>query len=804
MNDLRFAFRQLLKNPGFTAVAVLTLALGIGANTAMFSMLNMLMFRPLTYREPARLVTLDRTSPHSQRWPHSPANFCDYRERNSVFQHLAAYRKSNYNLSGDDGTAVRLDGYRVTEDYFPALGVPPVLGRVFTAEDYQPGTAMVIVLSDSFWRRRFAADTKIIGSTVRLDGQTVTVIGVMPASFEEPLVWGPIDLWRPLAFTSEQRRSDRINNNLLAFGRLKPGVSAGQADAEMKTIAARMGQEHPANRLDSLRVTTMQRASSDDAGRKLTWFGLGLAGFVLLIACANLANLQLVRTAARAREFAIRAALGAPRGRLLRQSLTESVLVSLVGGAFGLLLAQWCNDFASRRLFAELPGASIPFDVRVFYFALAASVLTGIVFGSAPAWLASRADVNDALKDNLRGTTSGRSHHRLRSALIVGEVGFALMLLTGAGLFISGLQRFIHLDPGWRPDGLVLAQLNLKGTNYAASSRRAAFFARLEERLAALPGGEKVGFSETPPIFPFGSSYPFEVEGRPIPPGQPVPEVFAEAVSVKHFETLGMRVLEGRGFTAADTENSPRVVVINQTMARSFWPNESAIGKRIGVTVVPDRDWKEIVGVVNDVHFPAFLGDAYTRFQSYEALAQAPGNRINISLRGNISVNTAAASLRRIVGELDRDQSVFDVRDARELINARLGGAAVLGRLLGAFAAIGLVLAVIGIYGVTSYSMLQRTSEIGIRMALGAQRRDVLWLVLSKGLRLSLFGALLGLGGAWAVSRLLTLAMPSLPSKDPVTFAAVTIGLMGAAVLASYLPAHRATKVNPLEALRHE
>jgi putative ABC transport system permease protein len=801
MNDLRFAFRQLLKNPGFTVVAVLTLALGIGANTAMFSVLNTVLFRSLPYPQPAQLVGVFRTSPHSQRWPHSPGNFTDYREQNGVFEYLAVYRRSSYNLSEGDQATERLDGMRVTEDFFPALGVQPALGRLFTREEDQAGVSPVIVLSDRFWMRRFGGDTNIVGRNVRLDGQSVTVIGVMPPGFDYPLLWGTVDLWRPMGFTAEQRTS-RGNNYLQMMGRLKPGIPVNRADAEMKAVAVRLGKEYPDQALDSLRLEPMQRMVSDDIGRKISWFTFGLAGFVLLIACANLANLQLVRTAARAREFAVRAALGARRGRLLGQCLVESLVVSLIGGGLGLLLALWCSELIGRRLFVALPGVTVEFDIRVFCFALLCAVFTGLVFGIVPAWFASRADVNDALKENLRGTTGGRSHHRWRSALIVGEIGFALVLLTGAGLFISGLQRFLNTNPGWRTDGLVFAQLSLKGTNYN-SLQRGVFFEDLERRIGALPGVANVALSSSSPVGGFEGSSSFEVEGRPIPQGQPVPEIYRETVSLEYFKTLGLRLREGRTFTSADGTNSPRVIIVNETMARTFWPNESAIGKRIA-GIGPEKNWREIVGVVNDVRSPASLGEPYTRFQSYESTRQSSISRASIAIRTGLPADAIAKSLHGIVAKLDRDQALFQVRTAQDLVDTGLAGFSLVGRLLGAFAALGLLLAAIGVYGVASYSVVQRTGEIGIRMALGAQRRDVLWLVLSKGLGLSLIGALLGLGGAWAVARLLAAAVPALPTRAPFTFVGVTVALMGAALVACYIPARRATKVNPIEALRYE
>jgi putative ABC transport system permease protein len=803
MNDLRFAFRQLLKNPGFTIVAVLTLALGIGANTAMFSVLNILLFRPLPYPNAERIVRVFRTSPHSRSWPHSAANFVDYREQNKVFEHIALYQGSSYNITEADQPAERLNGMRVTADFFPALGVNAAIGRVFTAEEDQPGADQVIVLSDSFWMRQFSGDTNVIGRTVRIDGQGVEVIGVMPPRFEHPLLWGNNDLWRPMAITPEQRDL-RDNNSFQIMGRLKPGISLARAESEMKALFARLAKEHPGlDPLDSVRLEPLKRSVSDEVGRSISWFAFGLAGFVLLIGCANLANLQLVRTAARTREFALRAALGAQRARLLRQSLTESLVVSLLGGALGLLFALWCNQFLGRQLFTEVPGVRLDLDLRVFGFALFCSVFTGVAFGTIPAWMASRTDVNEALKENLRGTTAGRSHHRLQHAFIVGEVGFALVLLAGATLFLGGIKRFIRLDPGWRMDNVVFAQLSLKGTNYARSFQRRPFLEQLESRLRAIPGVESVGLSESLLIWPFGSSGGLGIEGRPLSPGQPVPEVYREAVSTNFFSTMGIRLQRGRSFNSYDTTNGPTVVIINETMARHFWPGESAVGKRIGGPATTSG-WNEIVGVVADVRFPASLGAPYTRFQSYRPMAQSPANRVSIALHSAVAPEVLARELRRVVAELDRDQSVHQVRTARGHVDRALGSVSLLGRLLTAFAALGLGLAALGIYGVTSYSVVQRTGEIGIRMALGAQRSDVLWLMLNNGLRLSLMGALLGLAGAYVVARILISAIPALPTRDPMTVAAATLALMSAALLASYIPARRATRVTPMEALRYE
>jgi predicted permease len=800
--DLRYGVRMLLKNPGFTVIAVLTLALGIGANTAMFSVLNTYLFRALPYPDSERLVRVFRTSPHSQSWPHSPANFMEMREKNTVFERMVTWNGVSPNLVEEGASAERLQGMLVSADFFPALGVQPALGRAFTAEEDQPGANLVVVLSDRFWQRRFGADPNILERTLRLDGESVKVIGVMPPGFDHPLLWGTVDVWRPIAFAADQRQN-RGNNFLRSFARLKPGVTIEQAQSAMVTLFANMVQTNSSNQNESIRLEPLHRSMSDEIGRKVMWFTFGLAGFVLLIACANLANLQLVRTAARAREHAVRAALGAGRLRLLRQSLTESLLISILGGSLSFLFAIGGVEFISRRLFSELPGAKVSLDFKVFGFALLCSVLTGLIFGMVPAWLASRADVNHVLKESPRGSTAGHSQHRLRHSLIVGEVAFTLVLLVGAGLFLRGLQRFINLDPGWRVDGLLTAQLGLRGANYTNAPQRLVFYQRLEEQLRSLPGVEQVALSGSQPVWGFNSSGSFKIEGQPEPqPGQ-WPEIYFESVSTAYFETIGARLLEGRVFNSADIGGKPPVIIINETTARRFWPNQSAVGKRIG-RPGQNPNWHEVVGVVNDIGFPGSLGEPYTRFQGFRPLAQQTWVSVIINMRGSIAPEAFANDLRRVVAELDPTQPVHRIRTVRSLVEQGLGNISLLGSLLGSFAALGLLLAAIGIYGVISYSVAQRTGEFGIRLALGAQARDVLWLVLRKGAFLILLGALLGFGGAYAVARFLASAIPTLPTRDPVAMGGITVVLIAVALAACYLPARRATKVDPMTALRHE
>jgi len=801
--DVRYSLRMLLKNKGFTIVSALTLALGIGINTAMFSVLNTFLFGSLPYPQSERLIRVWRTSPHSQNWPFSAANFFDYHAQNTVFEKLTAYNYVSRNLTEQGRTAERLSSIAATADFFPILGVAPAHGRVFKPEEFEPGTDNVIVLTDRFWTSRFGSDPNIVGRKIQLDGKTVEVVGVMPPGFEHPLLWGPMDIYQPLTFAPE-RKTNRGNNYLSSFGRLKPGVTIKQAEQSMITLAANVGKQNSSNEGESVRLEPLQRSTSDSTGRTLMWFTFGLAGFVLLIACANLANLQLVRTAARARELAVRAALGAGRWRLLRHSFTESILVALIGGVISLLIALGAVRFISARLFANLPGADVQLDYKVFGFALLCSLLTGVIFGTVPAWLASRADVNLALRENSRGSTAGRSQHRLRHTLIVGEVAFALVLLAAAGLFLRGLQRFINSDPGWQVDGLVTAQMSLRGEKYKEDKQRVVFLTDLENRLRTLPGVEHAAIGGSHPVFGFNSSSSFLVEGRPEPPPDKYPEMFFEPVSSDYFGTMGARLQQGRTFNTSDTADHPKVVIINESAARYFWPNENPVGKRISNTSKEKREFFEIVGVVNDIAFPGDLGEPYTRFEAFVPMAQSAPGYLMLLIRTSSSAEAIGNSLRSSIAGIDPELPVHRIRSARVAVSQGLGSISLLGSLLGAFATIGVILAAIGIYGVISYTVVQRTGELGIRMALGAQSRDVLRLVLGKGAVLVVIGALLGAAGAYGVSKLLISFIPSLPTRDPLILPAASLALVVVAMVACYIPARRATRVDPLVALRSE
>ncbi|HEY3853286.1 MAG TPA: ABC transporter permease [Verrucomicrobiae bacterium] len=791
--DLHFAARMLCKNPGFTLISVLTLALGLGVNTSMFTALQALISRPLTFPEPGGLMQLFQTTSSSRRESHhSVPNFLDYKTQDNDFEFIAAMNDKSFNLSQAGQPAESVRGLQTTADFFPLLGIQPELGRVFVADEDQAGRNNVVVLDHGFWLRRFAGDTNIIGRVIRLDGESVTVVGVMPARFHDIMLMGPVSLWRPITFTDEQR-ANRGFQFLKCIARVRPEVSRVQAQARLDALAARMALDHPDNSAEGLRLVPLAEASLPPEARTIVWSVMGLAGFVLLIACANLANLQFARTARRGGEFAIRGALGAPRARLLRQLLTESLLLALLGGLLSLLVASWSNAMLGRQFVSDGETVlSLSLNLKMIGFALVATTLSGLAFGLVPAWLASRTEVNAALKQGSRGTTSDQSQNRLQHTLIIAEVALALTLLAGAGLVIRGLQVFAKLDPGWRVDGMTIGYLTLPESKYGSSAAQMAFVDRLQERLAVLPGVERIAVGWTLPLRQFNVTGSFTIDGRPDSTNGHAPSRFVNGITPHYFETLGIRVVAGRDFTTADNAKAPAVVIINETMAHAFWSERSPIGQRI--------DGEEIVGVVGDVRFPANPGEQRTPFQTYRPFAQSPGGIFTVAIRGVVQPNT----LRHVVTELDPDQPVGSPGSARADIGTSLDNWDVGGKLLGSFAFLGLFLAGLGIYGVISGFVIRRTGEIGVRMALGAQLHDVLWLVIGRGLRLSLIGTAIGLVGAFGLARLLGSVLPGLPGGDPLVVTFVGTLMVAITILACWFPAWRAAKVDPMVALRNE
>ena len=804
--DVRYSVRILLQRKGFAAVAVLTLALGIGVNTAMFSIVNTLILQPMPYPNADRIVRLYRTSPQSQGWQHSLPDFNDMVAQDSMFESLAAYGWWNYSLAEPGQPAEGLPGATASAEIFKTLGVPLALGRGFTAEEQQPGRDRVAVLSYEFWQRRFGGDPQIVGRSLRIDGQVVTVIGVMPEKVSHPLFWGRVDMWRPLTLpVAGEWRGSRGKLWLQTIGRLKPGVSVKQAQAEMDGIAGRLARDFPdTNAGAGLRLVSLHKIAMDDVRRNVTWLTLGLAGFVLLIACANIANLHLARGAARAHDFAVRAALGASRGHLMRQLLTESTLLALVGGALGLLLAKLINNALSERI--EVNGETgfpFPLDLRALGFALLVSFATGVLSGCVPAWFASRTDVNLALKQGGRGTVGDRSRHRLRHALIVAEIAFSLLLLAGSGFFIRGLQRVTTRDPGWNTDGILLGTMSLPNDRYSSEEKRRRFHERLLQRVSELPGVQRVAISTSFPIDVNRSFVGISIEGRADVPAGQEPLAYTTFVSASFFETLDMRIVAGRLFPATIDDKDPPVVVINETMARQLWPHESPIGKRIRGTDPADHEWHEVIGVVRDIAYVGHFGALDTSLQFYRPMVQQPWHNFNLAVR-TAAPDSLKEELRRAVAGLDGDLPVLHLQTVEQALRLARHNFQVVNQLLGAFAILGLVLAAVGLYSVISGIVVQRTQEFGIRMALGAQARDVLWLVLGKGLNLAILGILLGLAGAAGLLHVLGTLIPGLPGQDLLSLTLVAGILLIVTLVSCFLPARHATKVDPLVALRYE
>ncbi len=799
LTDLRYAFRQLIKSPGFTAVTILTLALGIGACTAIFSVVNAVLLRPLDYPDPARLVVIRETQlPDFPEFSVSPPNYLDWEKQTKSYENLAAYSGSRINLTGD-GEPQQLIGVKATAHYFDVYGIKPVLGRTFLPEEDAPGKNHVVVLSYPFWQRVFGGTADVVGRPIQLNGEPYTVIGVAPLGFG---IASKVDAWMPMAFDPKETANDNRGAHYLnVAGRLRPGVTVAQAEAELKVLAAQLATQYPdSNKGWGIFLMPLQDYSVRDV-RAVLYTLLGAVGCVLLIACANIANLLLARATARHREISIRAALGASRARLVRQLLTESVLLALCGGLAGMLLARWGLDALLALAPANLPRvADIHLDAGVLAFSLALSVLTGLVFGIAPAWLAARADVNEALKQGSRGSTEGGARGRLRSALVVLEVTFALMLLGGAGLLARSFMQLTHVDSGFTPENATVLRLSLPQKKYALPEQQTAFADALLERVKTLPGVQAVGLTHSMPLvgdYVLG----FNIEGRPAIAPSDLPNTNYYAVTPDYFRAMGIRLMRGRVFTAQDNAKTPRVAIINETLARQHFPNEDPIGKRINITNGPDT-WREIVGIVGDIK--QYGPDKATSNQSYEPFAQVPFSSLNLVIRTSGPPAALLSAIRPTVYAVDKDQPIGTIRPLEEIMADSIARQRFAMTLLTVFSAVALVIAAVGIYGVMAYSVVQRTGEFGIRMALGAQQRDVLRLVLVQGGKLIGLGLLIGLAATLAASRAMGSMLFNTSAQDPLTLGTITLLLGAVALVACLLPANRATKVNPIEALRAE
>jgi putative ABC transport system permease protein len=809
--DIRYGARSLLKRPGFTVIAIITLALGIGANTAIFSVVNATLLRPLPFKDPERVVMvwgfLPKMAQTADKLPSSSGNFVSLRDQNHTLENLAAFRTWGWQLTGG-GEPELLRGARVSADFFPAVGASPILGRSFTPDEDLPNHAPVAIISYGLWQRHFGADQNVIGKTMTLTGQTVMVVGVMPSGFQFPGGANMIpglqfalqnDVWMPLALTDEQK-AQQGNLNLALIARLKSGVSPQQAETELRTLQ----QNLPLGTVGyTVNVIPLHQQMVGKI-RKLLLVLVAMVAFVLLIACANIANLLLARATSRQKEIAIRAALGAGRLRLIRQLLTESLLLSLAGGTLGFLLAVWGNSLLVSLIPEDIPRVhEAGVDGRMLVFTLLVSFVTGVVFGLAPALRASKLDLNESLKEGSRGTTSGFHENRLRGLLVVSEVAMALILLVSSTLLIKSFVRLLEVKPGFNPANVLTMDVqlpNLAPSRYAKEEEQAAFFQQLTERIKTQPGVDSAAAVVTLPLTGAFESTDLIVEGQALLSDAQRPEADYTAVSTDFFQTLQIPLLKGRQFTAQDTTGTPGVIIVNEILARLCWPNEDPIGKRF--TVGFEKEPRQIVGVVGSIKQTTL--DAEVRPAMYLPQLQAPNNIMTIVVRTAGDPAAMAATVREQVRALDKNLPVTHVRTMEDVFHTSVAQPRFSMLVVGLFAALALVLAVVGIYGVMAYSVSRRAHEIGVRMALGARTGQVLKLVLKEGMTLTLAGIAIGLLGAFALTRVLESLLFGVSTKDPFTFVAVSVLLAVVAFVACYIPARRATKVDPLAALRYE
>ena len=801
--DLRYGLRTLLKNPGFTIVAVVALALGIGANSAIFSVVNSVLLRPLPFKSPKQLVMVWENAVHlgfPKNTP-SPPSFLDWQRQNTVFTGMAAMSERSFNLTGV-GEPERLEGRRVSANLFDLLGVPTLLGRTFVPDDDRPGTH-VALLSYSLWQRSFGSDPSIIGRAVTLNGESYTVIGVMPRGVHLHAYgnWND-ELWVPIAFTNEES-TNRGTHFLEVIARIKPGITLKQAQAEMETIAARLAKEYPKyNTRIGATVMPLHEEMVGDIKPALLIL-LGAVGFVLLIACANVANLLLARAAVREKEIALRLALGASRSRLTRQFLTESVLLAFLGGGFGLLLALAGIRVLKTFIPPNIPQTqTISIDGKVLLFTALTALLTGIVFGLAPAMHASHSNLNESMKEGGRDSASGRKGNRLRDLLVIGEVAVSFILLVGAGLLINSFLHLRNLDPGFRADHLLTMKVDLSELKYPDGERRSVFFDEVLRRIRVLPGVQSVAVAGNLPLTYNGDSATIAVEGIPDPPPDQWPDVIYRAIGPGYFSTMGIPLIRGHDFTDQDRADSKKVVVISEKTAEHYWPGEDPIGKRVKPDATnSDVPWREVIGVVKDVRQNDFIAQPKMQmYFNYRQLKDLAANALIV--RTSVDPMSLATPVRNSIWAVDKDQPVADVDTMDHIVSAAIARQRFSMLLLGIFAASALMLAAVGIYGVMSYSVTQRTHEIGIRMALGARRADVLQMTIKQGLKLVSVGMILGLVAAFLLTRILTSLLFGVSATDPITFIGISLVLLAVAILASYIPALRATKVDPIIALR--
>jgi putative ABC transport system permease protein len=805
--DLRFGARMLRKQPGFTLIAVLTLALGIGANTAIFTVVNALLLRPLPYPAADRLAVVattmrrERVEVRSTSYP----DFISWRDQNTYFEQIAARTSNSFSLlSGNEPE--RVNGELVSANYFSLLGVRAVQGRAFLPEeDRTPDAQRVALVGYGLWQRRFGGAPNLVGKTIQLSDGNYTVVGIMPEGFRG--ISDRADLWLPMMMTSAVRvASDlqiRDQRWLSTVARLKPGVSLRQAQTEMDTLARRLEQTHPNTNANRGALVTPLHEQLFGNMQLMLWILLGAVGCVLLVACANVANLLLQRAATRRKETAIRLALGATSGRLIRQLLTESLLLALCGGALGVLVAFWSADFLVALSPITFPSfVKLNVDARVLSFSLLISVLTGVLFGLAPALQAAKPMLNEVLKDSGRGTSGGLGRSRLLGSLVVSEIALALVLLVGAGLMIRSLQRLQAVDPGFDSKRLLTMSFSLPAQKYPRA-QIGAFNQQLRERLRAMPGVQAVALSSDLPLSGDTSAGPIELEGQPAASADTEIRMYRHRVTPQFFSTFGIPLVKGRDFTADDQAQAPGVVIISEALAKRYWPGADPIGKRFRESG-SENPWVSIVGVVADIKYRGLPQNPNSDPDVYFPLLQRPTSNLSLAVRTEADPANLTAAIRSELQKLDPNLPVYGITTMAQQVARQTTQARFSTWLLGIFGALALLLSAVGIYSVMAYAVEQRTHEVGIRMALGARASDVLRLVIKQGMRLALLGVALGVGAALALTQLMKGLLFGVAAADPLTYAGIAFLLTAVALLACWLPARRATRVDPLVALRCE
>ncbi len=811
LQDVRFSVRMLLKNPGFTLITAITLALGIGANTAIFSVVNAVLLRPLPYPEPDRLVFIYNTKLKML----MEAEFLRLRDQARSLERVSLYTSTTFTLTGM-GEPERISSGTASGDFFAALGAPMALGRSFRLEEEPEGQPHVVILSHDFWRRKFAANPGVIGQSLTLDGRSYTIVGVLPQGFKSPLelqTAQAVELWAPPGYYPP---NPCCSHGLNVIGRLRAGQTLAQAQAETKAIIAGVAKDYPgAYPKDGSKQTLLKPLTTEIVGdlRRALWVLLAAVVFVLLIACSNVANLQLSRGEQRVSEIAIRTALGAGRGRIIRQLLVESLLLAVIGGGLGLLLASWGLGLLPALGAEKIPRLQeITLDARVLGFTLAMSLLTGVIFGLAPAFQAVKFDLHTSIKvgkEGARASASAKGRRRLRNAMVVTEVALSLVLLAGAGLLIRSFWRLQQVDTGFRTEQLLTMRLFPPESTYPNDLRAATFYEDLLQRVGSLPGVKDAAAASGVPIGGRNAGTAMQTEGRPGSRGAQF-----RVVSPGYFRTLGIRLVRGRFLGDSDQEQTTPVAVINETMARAYWPNEDPLGRRIRLLDAPPQRAKTVfltvVGVVadakNDSLTEAAGKEAYVPMRQRTVAIAGMGyaRQMTLAVRTSVEPMNLANAIRQEVWAIDRNVPITEVRTMEQILATVTEQPRFNTILLGIFAALALILAGIGIYGVLSYSVTQRTREIGIRIALGARRGDVLRLVVRQGMLLTLLGLAIGLAASFALTRLMIGLLYEVSATDPVTFALIALILTGVALVACYLPARRATKVDPIVALRCE